>query len=110
MRTFGIVPEEMLHEFGVEDGRIEKFGFVKVNKLFLNGSIKAFSVGIHFRHLRIGMPMDLVQAPDFSVEVLHELRTVVGEDVLELEGKQKGYEIEEFFGYETGMACRRPSE
>jgi len=50
---------------------------VMVDKLFLKGSVER-SRGIHRGSLGIGVPMVFVQPAKFLIEVLHELRAIVG--------------------------------
>jgi len=44
------------------------------------------------------MPVGQVTCTEMFIEVLHKLRAVVGQDVLEREGEEEGGEVEEVLG------------
>jgi Sec-independent protein secretion pathway component TatC len=49
MRAFGIEPDEVIQQFVVKGIYIrEEEVFVVCNKLLLDGSVRAFCMGIHF--------------------------------------------------------------
>ena len=59
-----------------------------VNILLLEGAVKAFGMGIHLSAFilgvfGLGMPVGQVTCTELFIEVFHELRAVVGQDVLE---------------------------
>ena len=54
-----------------------------IDKLFLDGSIKAFTVGIHFGGFGVGMPMWYRKFFEESVEALLEFTAIVGQHFLE---------------------------
>jgi len=55
------------------------------------------------------MPVGQVTCTELFVEVLHELRAVVGQDVLEREGEEEGGEVEEVLGRLARMTPRGPT-
>ena len=56
---------------------------MKIYEFFLDGTIKSFTVGIHFRSLWIGMIVNKVQLIEFPGEMLHKSRTIVSEHIHE---------------------------
>ena len=70
---------------------------MKIYEFFLDGTIKSFTVGIHFRSLWIGMIVNKVQIIEFPGEMLHEFRTIVSEHIHEWIGKYHQAILKEFF-------------
>ena len=101
---------EVLHQPDVELFWVQEFVFVIVNILLLDGAIKAFGMGIHLWCFRIGMPVGQVTCTELFVEVLHKLRAIVGQDVLEREGEEEGGKVEEVLGRLARMAPCGPSQ
>lgn len=61
MGTFGIEPDEVLHQNEIELLRTEKFVCMKVHELLLNRPVESFAVGIHLRRLRIRVIVSKMQ-------------------------------------------------
>lgn len=81
MHPFGVVPDEPVNEFAVEDIRFEKWPDVVVDKLVLNSAVETLQMGIHFRGLRIGVIMGQMQSLQFFREVFGKFRTVIGQNI-----------------------------
>ena len=81
-----------------------------IDKFFLDGSIEPFHMGIHFGSFGIGMPVVFVQASNFLIEVLHELRAIIGKHRLKRIGKDLGYDGKEFPGSQRSMALSGPGK
>ena len=73
MRPFGIVPDEPVDEFAVEDGRSEEIIRMVVHKLILDGPVEPFTVSIHLRCLRVGMIMNKMKLFKLLRKVLGKL-------------------------------------
>ena len=87
MRSFSVVPDEPRDELAIELIGGDEQLLMVINKLLLNSPVKPLDVGVHLGSSRIGMPVVFVQASDFLIEVLHELRAVVGKHRLKRVGK-----------------------
>ena len=87
--TLGIVEEEPIGEFLVEQGEIgEEQILVVIDEGFLQGAVEAFGVGVHFWGLGVGIPaLDAVGLAGLG-EARFELRAVVGKQHLGL-GRQQ---------------------
>lgn len=110
MRSFGVVPEKPGNQLPIELIGEEQQLFMVINKFFLDGSIKPFHMGIHLGSLGIGMPVVFVEPAQFLIEMLHELRTIVGKDRLKRIGKDLGNDPEELSSCQGGMALGSPGE
>jgi len=77
-----------------------------IDKFLLKSSIEPFHMGIHCGSLGIGVPMVFVRPSKFLIEVLHELRAIVGKHGLKRIGKDLGNDPEEF----AGQPMKRGSE
>ena len=53
MWFFGIIPDEVFHEFLIKDSGLIKVIYMPVNELFLNGSVESLKVAVGLRMLRI---------------------------------------------------------
>jgi hypothetical protein len=51
---------------------------MEIDKLLPEGAIRPSHLGVHLGCFRIGVSMVVVHPSDFLVELLHELRTIVG--------------------------------
>jgi hypothetical protein len=60
VRLLGVVPEEPGNQLAIELSRLEQKLFLVFVKLFLDGSIEPFHVGIHLGSSGIGMPLVFV--------------------------------------------------
>ena len=110
MRSFGVVPKKPRNQFTVELVGSQEQLLMIVNEFFLKGTIKPFHVGIHFGSFGIGVPVVFVQASQFLVEVLHELRAIIGEHGLKRVRKHLGDDPEEFFSSQRSMAVGGPGK
>ena len=61
MHPPGIVPDQIINDFIVENIRIEKFGFVKINKFILQGSVESLTMGVHFGSFGVSVIMREMQ-------------------------------------------------
>ena len=110
MRAFRIVPEEVFEETNIEPIRVKQFWFMVVDVLFLYGPVEPLGMGVHFRGLGIGVPVSQMELPEVLVKVFHKLAAVVGQHVLETEGKQKGCKVKKLLGRKRGMTPRGPGQ
>ena len=110
VRSLDIVPDEVLHQPDVELFWVKEFILMIVNILLLDGAVKAFGMGVHLGCFRVGMPVGQVTCTEMFIEVLHKLRAIVGQDVLEWEGEEEGGEVEEVLGRLARMAPCGPSQ
>ena len=78
VNSFGIVPNKIFGQFAVECFGIKKIIFMVVDELILQGPVESFQVGVHFRHLGVGMIVNKVKIFQLFGEVLFEFRTIVG--------------------------------
>lgn len=88
MRSFGIVPDEPVEQLEVESVDVDHLTFVKIDVFLLDCAIETFAMSIHFRGLRIGVPMPETEVSEFLVEVFHELGSIVCQNILETVWKQ----------------------
>jgi hypothetical protein len=95
MRSFGIVPDEPVEHIEVESMDIDHFSLVIVDIFFLDRTIEPFTVGVHLRGLGIRMPVREAETTELFVEMPHELRPVVREDVLKAIREQDTDNLEE---------------
>lgn len=78
MRSFGIVPQEPLHELPIEDSEVVGKRFlVIIGTFFLNGAVKPLNVGVHLRMFGVGMKVNQLDAFDILSEMLLKLTAVV---------------------------------
>jgi len=77
VRPLGVVPEQMIHYFCVEQGWIFKENFVLINELFLNGPVVFLNVAVHgWMRLKIPVVGHLLGAK-VAREIFAKLRSVV---------------------------------
>ncbi len=110
MRTFCIVPDEVVRELPVERHRSEEFWFMEINELLLDRPVESFTVRVHLRSPRIRVPVDRVEPPKFRIEVLEELRTVIREDGLDPVWEACRDRAEELLGCTRCVAGRGEGE
>ena len=110
MGSFGVVPDQPSNQSAIELIRFEQQLLMVIDKFFLKSSIEPFHMGIHFGSLGIGVPMVFVQPSKFLIEVLHELRTIIGEYALKRVGKDLGNDVEELSGRQGSMALSGPGK
>ncbi len=110
MRAFSVVPQEPGNQLAVELVGSQQQLLMIVNEFFLEGSIEPFHVGIHLGSFGIGMPVVFVQASEFFIEVLHELRAIIGEHRLKRVGKHLGDDVEEFSSSQRSMTVGGPGK
>ena len=82
MRSFSVVPDEPRDQLAIELIGSDQQLLMVINELLLNGPVKTFDMGVHLGSSGIGMPMSFVQASDLLIQVLHELRAVIGKNGL----------------------------
>lgn len=82
MRSFSVVPDEPRDQLAIELIGSDQQLLMVINELLLNSPVKTFDMGVHLGGSGIGMPMSFVQASDLLIEVLHELRAVIGKNGL----------------------------
>ena len=110
MRTFGVEPHEVLHEDDIEFFWLKELVGMVVHELLLDGSVEAFTVGIHLRRLGVRVVVGEVELCELLREVLLELRAVVGEHVFERHREHHPTELEELLGSLRGMGSGAPCE
>ena len=110
MRSLSVVPDEPGDQLAIELVGDEQQLFMVIDKFFLDGSIEPFHMGIHFGSFGIGMPVVFVQASNFLIEVLHELRAIISKHRLKRIGKDLGYDGKEFPGSQRSMALSGPGK
>lgn len=105
MGTLGIVEEEPIGEFLVEQGEIgEEQILVVIDEGFLQGAVEAFGVGVHFWGLGVGIPaLDAVGLAGLG-EARFELRAVVGKQHLGLGRQQSQGGLERGLGVAGRLA------
>lgn len=77
MRSLGIEPDKIVSQLLVELPWILKEMCIPVNKLFLDGSIEAFAMRIHFWRSWIRMPVWDRNVIKLGLKRFHELTAVV---------------------------------
>jgi hypothetical protein len=86
--TLGVVPQQPAEQFIVEAEQVtEQQVFMVVDKLVLDGAVKALAMGIRLRRLRVGVPVEQALRADRLMEVFSELGAVVGEHPLDGKGE-----------------------
>lgn len=82
MGSFGVEPDQIInHPFVELVCILEEMG-IPVNELFLDRSIEPFAVGVHLRGPWIGIPMDQGFFFKLFLKRFHELRSIVGQHML----------------------------
>src|SRR5262245_21733512 len=110
MRSFSVVPQQPRDQYAIELIGADQQFLMVINEFFLNRAIKSFHVSIHLGSFGISMPMVFMQAADFLIEVLHELRAIVGEHRLKRIGKDLGDAPKELSGSQRSMALSGPGK
>ena len=110
MRSFSVVPDEPRDQLSIELIGSDQQLLMVINELLLNGAVKTFDMGIHFRSSGIGMPMSFVQASDLLIEVLHKLRAVIGKNGLKRVRKNIGDDGKELSSSQRPMAVGSPGK
>ena len=110
MRSLRVIPDEPGNQFSVKLIGTDQQFLMVIDEFFLNGPIKPFYVSVHLGSFGIGMPVLFVQASNFLIEVLHELRAIVGQYRLKWIGKHLGDDSQEFSGGQRRMALSGPGK
>src|SRR3989344_5982076 len=100
MHALRVVPDKVIHEFGVENVAIEQEPLVVIEEFFLNGAVESFHVSIHFWSLGVGVIVDDLKLQKLLGKVFFELAAVVGEHKGNGIWKEPAKRAEEF--------CRSP--
>lgn len=75
---FGIVPEDIIEELGVEGGEAgSEIVFMEVHKLALTGAVVAFDVGVVLGVFGVDMEVGGAQALEVGGEVFRKLTAIV---------------------------------
>jgi len=61
MHPSGIVPDQIINDFVVENLRIEKLGFVEINEFILERSVESLAMGVHLGSFGVSMEMNEMQ-------------------------------------------------
>lgn len=110
MRSFGVEPDQILHELHVELLRLQEFVGMKVHELLLDRPIESFAVCIHLRCLRVRVVVREMQFTQALSEVFLEFTTIVGQYMFERHRKHHLAELKEFLCCLGGMGGRAPGE
>lgn len=94
MWPLGIEPDQIVSQLLVELIRILEELEVPVNKFLLDCSIETFTMGIHLRRSRIGVPMRDGCIIKLGLKGLHELGSIVCQYLFNLvrKGLKDGFE------------------
>ena len=77
MHALGVIPNQIIYDFVVEDARIKKIGFVKIHEFFPQRPVKPFAVSVHLGSARVGMIMGQMQFFKLGGKLFGEFRPVV---------------------------------
>ena len=80
MDPLGVVPDQPIHEFGIELIKNKQQTLMIIQELLLNRAIEPLDVGIHLRGFRVSVVVSDLQFEHFGGEVLFPLAAVVGQD------------------------------
>ena len=112
VNTQGIVEDQVVHKFSIEDVRILEQPHMVINEFFLDGSVESFHVSVHLRGLGVGVIMSEMEPLQFCGKMLLELRAVIGKHKKEVIGMRECLlaQSKELGGSQGCMTFRAPGK